>query len=178
MYRVGQFGVNNSGELEEDVFGSPFSFRVAARMIPYVFQNKRLLLVSILALSVFVPTQVAIPWVIKVGIDEYIRVGDFHGLTLVAAVFFGIILVNAVANAFQEVAVAAAGQKVLLSLRRDLFGHLQKQTLGFHERTEVGRIMSRVQGDVYQIQEVLGVIVLTLADLLSLIGYVVMILVI
>ena len=42
----------------------------------------------------------------------------------------------------------------------------------FYNKTEVGRIMSRVQGDVYQLQEFMGVAVVTLGDVLSLVGYV------
>ena len=65
------------------------------------------------------------------------------------------------------------GQKVLLMLRIQLFRHLQKLSLNFYDRNEVGRIMSRVQNDVNQLQEFLTMIVVSFADALSLIGIIV-----
>ena len=37
------------------------------------------------------------------------------------------------------------GHRILLKLRTDLFDHLQKLSLGFYSRHEVGRVMSRVK---------------------------------
>jgi ATP-binding cassette subfamily B protein len=45
--------------------------------------------------------------------------------------------------------------------------------MGFFDRTEVGRLMSRVQGDVSQLQEFAALVVMTLGELLSLAGIVV-----
>jgi len=45
-------------------------------------------------------------------------------------------------------------------------------SLRFYDKTEVGRIMSRVQGDVYQLQEFAAVAVSTLGEILSLVGIV------
>ena len=168
---------SQSGAQEEAIFGSPVSFRVLSRLVPYVLPHKGLVAAAAVAVLAFAATLVAVPWLIKVGIDDYMRVGDFRGLTLVVGILFGIALLNAVADFAQEITIARAGQGVLYGLRRDLFAHLQKQSLSFYDRTEVGRIMSRVQGDVFQLHEFLSVVVITLADLISLVGYVVMLLV-
>ena len=58
-----------------------------------------------------------------------------------------------------------------------MFGHLQKLSLSYYDKTEVGRIMSRVQGDVWQLQELMTVVIMTAADLLSLGGIIVMLLI-
>ena len=68
--------------------------------------------------------------------------------------------------------MGVAGQRVLFQLRGDMFRHLQKMSLTFYDKTEVGRIMSRVQGDVYQLQEFSALAVTTLGELLSLVGIV------
>ena len=177
MAGMGRPTGSQSGALEEDVFGSPVSFRVLSRLWPYVLPHKGLVTAAAVSVLAFAATLVAVPWLIKVGIDDYIRVGDFPGLTLVVGILSGIALLNAVADFAQEVTIARAGQGVLYGLRRDLFAHLQKQSLSFYDKTETGRIMSRVQGDVFQLHEFLSVVVVTLADLLSLVGYVVMLLV-
>jgi len=45
---------------------------------------------------------------------------------------------------------------VLLTLRTQMFAHIQKLSLRFHDANEVGRVMSRVQNDVTSMQELLS----------------------
>jgi ATP-binding cassette subfamily B protein len=59
---------------------------------------------------------------------------------------------------------------MIYDLRADLFTHLQRLPMSFHNRHKVGSVMSRAQNDVYQLQEFLDIVVLSIADLLSLIG--------
>jgi len=66
---------------------------------------------------------------------------------------------------------------ILLTLRNQMFDHLQKLSLSFYDRNEVGRIMSRVQNDVGSLQELLSNgVLLVFADLITLVGIVVIIL--
>ena len=65
------------------------------------------------------------------------------------------------------------GQRVLYSLRIELFRHLQRLSMKFFDRNEVGRIMSRVQNDVQQLQEFISIWVTGLSDVLTLGGVIV-----
>jgi len=64
------------------------------------------------------------------------------------------------------------GQGILYSLRTGMFNHLQELSPSFFHRTPVGRIMSRSQSDVLQLQETFELIVQSLSDMLSLVGIV------
>ena len=76
-------------------------------------------------------------------------------------------------NFLQQYAMERVGQGVLYSLRRDLFAHVQKQSMKYFDNTEVGRLMSRVQGDVGQLQEFASLAVMSMGEFLSLIGIVI-----
>ncbi|MBI4188902.1 MAG: ABC transporter ATP-binding protein, partial [Chloroflexi bacterium] len=52
-------------------------------------------------------------------------------------------------------AEATIGQGILLSLRSQVFDHLQRLSVSFFDHNEVGRIMSRVQNDVEQLGDFL-----------------------
>ena len=156
------------GLIDEDMAGSVFSYRVVARMAPYVRPSAHLVAIATVAMIVFAASLVAVPWLIKVAVDDYIIPGDLGGLGFIVALFVGNALLSVVAHFTQEIAMTRAGQGVLYRLREDMFAHLQKLSLRFYDRTEVGRLMSRVLGDVYQLQEFLSVAVITLGDLLSL----------
>lgn len=45
-----------------------------------------------------------------------------------------------------------AGQRIVFAVRSDLFAHLQRLSLAFHRRHQGGEIMSRLSGDVTQLQ--------------------------
>src|SRR5215213_3457484 len=66
------------------------------------------------------------------------------------------------------------GHRILLKLRREMFDHLQKLSLSFYDRHEVGRVMSRVTSDVTSLQELMTSGFLTVfADIAGLIVVVV-----
>ena len=67
---------------------------------------------------------------------------------------------------------AFVGQEILYRLRTDLFDHVQRLSMSFFDRNEVGRVMSRVQNDTRDLEGFVSVIVLTVADILSLAGIV------
>ncbi|MGI8922472.1 MAG: ABC transporter ATP-binding protein, partial [Fimbriimonadales bacterium] len=47
-----------------------------------------------------------------------------------------------------------AGERVQLSIRRALFGHLQELSMSFYDKTKLGRIISRCTSDVNAMREV------------------------
>jgi ATP-binding cassette subfamily B protein len=157
---------------EDQRFGKAYNPAVIVRFVPYLQSQKWLMAAATVSMFIFTATQLAVPWLIKVGIDDHIAVGDFSGLTLVAAMFLGNAILNWGVSYAQESFLARAGQSVLYRLRKEMFSHLQKLSLTFYDKTEVGRIMSRVQGDCYQLQEFMSVAVMTVGDFLSLFGIV------
>ena len=161
------------GHPDEEVFGSVYDQRVVVRLLPYIAPFKLLAFVATVSMLIYTCTQVAVPWIIKVAIDDYILPGDLEGLRWVFGIFVAIAVLNWIMNYVQQYAMERVGQGVLYNLRRQVFGHVQKQSVSFYDKTEVGRMMSRVQGDVGQLQEFSSLVVMTLGELLSLVGIVV-----
>ncbi|CAI8046482.1 Uncharacterized ABC transporter ATP-binding protein YknV, partial [Geodia barretti] len=154
------------------MFGATFDGRIVRRFLAFVVPYRRRLLFGLAAVLVFTATQLAIPLIVSNTFDHVAGAGD-SALTLLraaVAVFVGIILVNFVANVLQEGVVARAGARVLFDLRRAMYRHLQRVSLSFMDRTETGRLMSRLQGDVYALQEFLESSVFAVGDMLLLIG--------
>ena len=158
---------------DEETFGQVYNHRVITRFIPYALPYKGLVAAAAVSTLLFTATQVAVPWIIKIGIDEYVKAGDVVGLTWIVALFVGNAVLNWASGFAQEYTTARVGQGVLYRLRAEMFAHLQRLSLNFFDRTEVGRLMSRVQGDVFQLQEFLAVALVTMGEMLSLVGIVV-----
>ena len=173
MMSHGLFHEMGRGEADEEAFGKVYDQRVVSRLVPYVRPYRRMGALALAAMLVYTVTQVAIPWLIRWGIDGFVLQGDFAGLSWVFGLFIAAALLNWGSNYVQQLAMARVGQGVLYGLRRKMFAHLQKLSLRFYDKTEVGRIMSRVQGDVSQLQETSSLVVMTLGDVLSLAGIVI-----
>ena len=156
---------------DEEVFGSVYNPRVVRRVIPYVLPFKSLLVISTISMLLFSVTMVAPPYLLKIGYDHIIA-GDFSALTLIAGLFIGNAFMNWGTNYTQQVAMTKVGEGILYNLRREMFTHCQRLSLSFYDRTEIGRVMSRVHGDVAQLQEVMWVIIMTVGDVLTLVGIV------
>lgn len=73
--------------------------------------------------------------------------------------------------------VAQAGQRVVWAIRADLFGHLQRQSLAFHQRRQTGDLMSRIDGDTQDIQNLtVDVLPTVLNNTVTVVGFVVIML--
>ena len=170
-------GSSRRGHPDEEMFGSVYDQRVVLRLLPYIWPFKKLAIISAIAMLIYTGTQVAIPWLIGYTIDDFIEFGDFTGLTWMFVLFIVIAALNWVMNFTMQFSMEKVGQGILFNLRRDVFHHVQKQSVSFYDRTEVGRMMSRVQGDVGQLQEFAALVVMTLGELLGLAGIVIALLI-
>ena len=161
------------GHADEEYFGNAYDQRVILRLAPFIKPYRKLAIISIIAMLIYTLTLVVVPWMIGYGIDEFIANKDLSRLNILFVIFVIVSVINWVTNYIMQYAMQKVGQGVLFGLRKRLFGHVQKQSLSYFDNTEVGRLMSRVQGDVGQLQEFSALVVMSLGELLSLIGIVV-----
>ena len=160
---------------DEELFGRVFDSRIMRRFAEFVWPYRRTAILALLAVMVFVATQLSIPLVILYAIDQGLSpAGRATGaLSYIVGVFFFIVLANYIANFLQEMLVGRVAENVIVDLRRAMFSHLQIVSLSFMDKTEVGRVMSRLQSDTGTLQEFLETSVFAIGDLVLLLGIVV-----
>ena len=163
---------------EEEMFGKAFDGIVIGRFLSYCLPYKKSLALAVVAVLIFTITQISIPLIILYIIDNALVAGSKNRSVLdIGSVIFGlIIIINYGANFLQENLVGRAAERVLIDLRRDMFSHLQRVSLSFMDKTEVGRLMSRLQSDVNSLQEFLETSVFAVGDLVLLVGIIIVLL--
>jgi len=163
---------------EEEIFGKVYDSGIMRRLWAFAAPYRARIALAVVAVLAFTGTQLAIPLLIRYAIDHGMSAGDGNRsmLTVIALVFAFIALVNYGASWLQEMVIGAAAEGVLSDLRRAMFSHLQKVSLGFMDKTEAGRLMSRLQGDVNSMQEFMETTVFSVGDVVLLIGIVVVLL--
>ena len=122
------------------------------------------------AVLVYVVANVSIPLILLLGVNNFINDGDRGGLHVMALALTAVIVVQFFANYIQFTVMPRVGQGILYDLRRQMFDTQQSLSPSFFHRTPVGRIMSRNTSDLIQLQEAFELFVQSMADILSLVG--------
>ncbi|MBY3326242.1 ABC transporter ATP-binding protein [Rhizobium laguerreae] len=165
--------VVGSHRVEEEMFGKAFDGNIVTRIWVFVHPYRRQVLWSVVAVLTFTMMQLTIPLIIRYAIDHGMSPGGNHSALIWSIVAFTIaISINYAASYAQEMLVGGVAEDVLFDIRKAMFSHLQRVSLSFMDKTEVGRLMSRLQGDVNSMQEFLETSVLSVGDIVLLFGIV------
>lgn len=154
--------------------GDVFNKKVVSRMLTYLRPYTGRMILALFFTLIQSALTLLSPYLISLAIDDYITPGDTKGLigiaVLIAVTFIGTFIVSS----GQQYLLSWVGQRVLANLRSQLFCHLQRLQLGYHDRKVVGVTVSHVINDVAEINELLSQGVITLlGDLVVLVGIIV-----
>jgi len=181
MRGMGAHGMNvaNMDNLTDDsIVGSAYDHKVVVRLMTYIWPYRKDAFIAIAAVLMYTLGNVTIPLLMLIGIKWAVNAGDVNHLHIVGILFAGATVLHFGANIVQFVYIPKVGQGILFSLRTGMFNHLQELSPAFFHRTPVGRIMSRSQSDVLQLQETFELIVQSLSDILSLVGIIIIMMVV
>lgn len=181
-YKMGSYAANrhlhrwseNSLESADENEGGKFDWQLIKRFVPYLARYKTWTFSSILLMLLYTALNLANPFLIGVAIDDYISHNDLKGLAILGII---LIIVNVLmwqAQYWQVWTMSWAGQQILYNLSSEMFAHLQELSLRFYDRTQIGRVMSRLQSDIDVLESMLSSGLLSmLGSLVSLIGIII-----
>lgn len=118
--------------------------------------HRRLIGLALVTLLTQNAAAMAGPYLVKVGIDTGVpslAAGESGVLVWVAVGFMVAALTEYATKRGFIVTIGRIGQAVLLDLRRRVYRHFQRLSLGFHERYTSGKVISRLTSDVDSISE-------------------------
>lgn len=92
------------------------------------------------------------PWLTKTLIDEGLLAKDFGLLVQVAVAMIAVGLVGTALSGINRYLHTRLSGRILFALRDDLYRHLQQLSPAFYGRKRIGDILSRLDGDVAEIQ--------------------------
>jgi ATP-binding cassette, subfamily B, bacterial len=107
-----------------------------------------LLLLSVAA-SAFVLLQ---PWLLKLLIDDGLLAGDYPMLVLIAVGMMLVGIAGTVLAGVNRYLHTRLSGRILFALREDVYRHLQTLSPAFFARRRTGDLLSRIDGDVAEIQ--------------------------
>ncbi len=96
------------------------------------------------------------PYLLGAAVDLITKSAAISELLRICLLMIGIYAISWVANSLQGAILATAMQKVMRSLRQELFTHLQILPLSYFDRHSSGDLMSRLTNDIDAISRVLS----------------------
>ena len=163
-------------ESDEEMF-SQLDSTVFKRFFFYASPYKKQIAIATLAVIGFTIANLAVPLLVKFGIDSAIADGDSQLLAVIALLVIATAALHWVTNYLQRVLISAVALKVLYDIRADMFLQLQRLAMSFSDKTPIGSLMARMFGDVGALQEMLESSIEVIGDILTLFGIVVLLLV-
>lgn len=132
------------------------------RLLNYLFVYKWQIIVVLAVMGYGVTVRLVNPLIMESAIDDYIGQNDFKGLyrLLVAALIMNLTLVVTVK--LRMYIMAKVCNRILLTIRQELYTHIQKLDFAFFDSRPTGKILSRIIGDINSLKDVLSNCVTTL----------------
>jgi ATP-binding cassette subfamily B protein/subfamily B ATP-binding cassette protein MsbA len=151
-------------EPEEDISPAPGSLRRELRLLRYARPHWKALLLLVATMVFDIALDLLKPWPLKLIVDNVLGhhatphlvrtvlpgSGTPHGLIAWAAGgTVAIFLLGTGSSTFYNYFSLRIGQRMTFELAADLFAHLQRLSLLFHTRRQLGDMIARVTGDSY-----------------------------
>ncbi|UDI91259.1 ABC transporter ATP-binding protein [Pseudomonas sp. IAC-BECa141] len=132
---------------------NPAALQAALRWLYGFVRPQRLAIVGLLGLSVCASLLVLVqPWLVKLLIDDGLLARNFPMLVMIAVLMIIAGLLGTALSGINRYLHTRLSGRILFALRDDLYRHLQKLSPSFYGQRRIGDLMSRLDGDVAEIQ--------------------------
>lgn len=164
---------------DEDIRSRSFDYNIIKRFMPYVMVYKKDVFLGFFFIMLLTGASLLIPLVVKNLIDKSdCLVGAScqdidqvkNSILIGLLQFLGLAVIVASSIFLSDSIIEKVGENILLDLRKKMFMHLQDVSISFMDKTDVGRLMSRLQGDVAAMQEALQTSVFAIGDFVLICG--------
>jgi subfamily B ATP-binding cassette protein MsbA len=137
--------------------------RIAKRLWRYLKPYWKLEVITFFVIAVIATLTLALPIAVQIMIDDLIPwliETEDSGLKLLRVMLFGgalmgIYLANVLFSWWRDYLAGKIGANIIADMRSELFYHLERVSLRFHQTHQVGELMSRQLSDVNRIQSLL-----------------------
>ena len=147
---------------EEEDLGKVYDRVLMQRLLAYLKPYWLEVALIVLLMIGYSASEVLLPYLTQIGIDNYIQPGNLQGLETIAIYYVLALVARFIFTYFEEYQMQMVGQKAMYDIRMSLFSHLQRLDVRFFDNNPVGRLMTRVMGDVEVLRELFTSGVITL----------------
>lgn len=152
--------------------------KILRRLFSYMLEYKGILIAVLICMGITVAISLVNPLLIEEAIDHYIAQSDFKGLMKLGLFALVLNIIFIVMVKIRMYVMALVSNKILMSIRNDLYEHIQTLSFSFFDSRPTGKILARIIGDVNSLKDVLVNMITTLIpEFVTVVGVVVIMMV-
>lgn len=139
-----------------DILHESSKIQIVKRLLTYVKPYKLRVTIVILLLLIVMACNSVTPYLMKISIDTFVAEKNVKALFLLGC---GLILMNIfsmILSGIRTIAMSKITNQILVDIRHSLYTHIQTLSFNFFDNRPVGKIISRVVGDVNALQNLLN----------------------
>ncbi len=128
-------------------------------------QPHRWLFIRAMALLIVATgAEMAIPWLMKIMLDDVIVPGDYDWKVLIflCGLMLALYVLSSALQYLQDLSFQQGALQVINDIRRKLFGHLLNLPISFFDKMPVGKVVSRVTNDTESMRDLFVSVVPTI----------------
>ncbi len=133
---------------EDEVMKEEINFKTIGRLFSYLKPHMPAVVQTLVLMGIAISVELFNPWFLKLGIDKYIKNGDSQGMLILGAVMIVLNVGTMYCARFRMVKMSKVTNDILLTIRQQLYTHIQKLSFSFFDIRPVGKILARIIGDV------------------------------
>ncbi len=123
-----------------------------------------LMIGTIIVLCAFSALALALPWMLKIAIDNIIPNADYNLFALLCGGMFLLFSARAICYYITSYLTTYTSMRSLIDIRQKLFKHLQSLSLRFYEEYRTGKLISNVINDVALMQQLIQIFVMVMTQ--------------
>ena len=161
-FRKGRLFMAVNSYKEDENLNEVSKLKTLGRLFSYLLSHKASIFVVLLIMAYCVCVSLINPLIIESAIDNHISTGDYIGLyrlVVIALILNAILIILVKARMY---IMAKVCNKVLVTIRQQLYTHIQTLDFKFFDSRPTGKILARIIGDINSLKDVLSNSVTTL----------------
>ncbi len=138
---------------EEEAISKSYDLKTTKRLFSYLRPHSKTMILALcftFASNILYSLQ---PYFTKIAVDDFIVVKKIEGVWIFAFAFFCLFLFRFIFSYLQEILLNIVGQRIMLTIRSQIFEKLQRIQLSYYDKNPVGRIITRLTSDVDSLNE-------------------------
>lgn len=147
---------------EDEQVSSVSKSATLLRLFSYLLAYKKEIVLVLLIMAFCVMVSLINPLLLEEAVDTYIAVGDMAGLIrlILFALVLNVLMVGGIK--LRMYIMANVCNSILVTIRQELYTHIQTLDLHFFDSRPTGKILARIIGDINSLKDVLNNFVTTL----------------
>ncbi|MBR6933987.1 MAG: ABC transporter ATP-binding protein [Clostridia bacterium] len=126
--------------------------KIAKKLVKYIKPEMKTLVLCLILSALTTAVALAPPYLTGRLVDNVLPEKNREGLGWIVLALFGTYIFQHLIGALRGYLLRCSGDRIVLSLRNDVYKKAQSLPLGFYDKTSTGSVINRISGDTNTLQ--------------------------